>query len=213
MQFNKAPAISICFLQLFLLFESWAIKAQFESCHFSHGNLYHFNCPTWSFNYSQVSFLLSGERTRSGTSCGSSGLTEDSLHSQRMCPWCPSEKAFLANEHIYAPPLLFKCSFRACPSAAMIVVRIPLHRIDVFLECINPNYSDSVFLSYVITREISPVMTIYKTIYNVSHTIFEILIIPTLCTIKIRECRLFSCLSQSILTQKVPSFTAGSFSS
>lgn len=97
LQFNKTPAISICFLQLFLLFESQAIKAQFESCHFSHGNLYHFNCPTWSFNYSQVPFLLSGESSRSGTSCGSSGLTEDSLHFQRMRPRCPSGRR---QEHV-----------------------------------------------------------------------------------------------------------------
>lgn len=54
LQFNKAPAIlvcfSICFLQLFLLFEGWGIKAQLESCHFSCRNLYHLNCSTWSFN-------------------------------------------------------------------------------------------------------------------------------------------------------------------
>lgn len=163
LQFNKAPAISICFLQLFLLFESWAIKAQFEFCHFSHGNLYHFNCPTWSFNYSQDPFLLSGESTRSGTSCGSSGLTEDSLYSQRMWPWCPRGRTFLANEHRYAPPLLFKCSFPAWPCVAVVIVRNPLHRTDFFIECITPNYSASVFfLSYIITREISPVMTIYK---------------------------------------------------
>lgn len=99
LQCNKASAISICFLicflQLFLLFEGPGIKAQLESCHLSHGNLYHFKYSSWSLNCTEDPLALSGEGAGGRTLCGLGGLAEDSLHPQRM--WRLSGRTFLAS--------------------------------------------------------------------------------------------------------------------
>lgn len=135
LQFNKTPAISICFsicfFQLFLLFEGQGIKAWLESCHFSHGNLYHFNCSTQSLNYTEVLLVLSGEGAGAGTPRGSGGLTEGSLHPQRM--WCLSGRTFLANQHMLHHRFLNNLPFPQ-PSVAVVAVRNPFHRIFFVIQ-------------------------------------------------------------------------------
>lgn len=127
LQFNKAPAILICFLQLFLLFESWDIKAPFESCSFSCGNLYHVNCTTWNLHHSQAPFLLSGERSGKGAHMVQVASLKLALTPKDgpMVSWC----AKLSGQLMYAVSLLLKNYSPALSSVAMAATSIPLYRI------------------------------------------------------------------------------------